>query len=141
VGTPPPRSDRRALDLPTGTVLVALSRRSQWPEFVADCVEHAERPLSGEKLFDELERVAATRICGRRSAESHGQTALAVPVWTAADTVACAIGLSAPTYLVDDELESRMRDSLVAAAQMLSGELGADEVPPIALELAWGVTH
>jgi DNA-binding IclR family transcriptional regulator len=141
VGTPPPRTDRRALDLPTGTVLVALSRRPQWAEFVADCVEHGERPLSSTKLFDELERVAATRICGRRSAEPHGQTALAVPVWTAAETVACAIGLSAPTYLVDGELEKRMYDALVGAAQRLSIELGADEVPPVARDLVWGVTH
>ncbi|MBX3195701.1 MAG: helix-turn-helix domain-containing protein [Microbacteriaceae bacterium] len=141
VGTPPPRADRRALDLPTGTVLVALSRRPQWPEFVTDCVEHAERPLSREKLFDELERVAMTGICGRRSSEPHGQTALAVPVWTAAETVACAIGVSAPTYLADEGLEKRMRDALVDAAQRLSVELGADDVPPVAPEFTWGVTH
>jgi DNA-binding IclR family transcriptional regulator len=141
VGTPPPRSDRRALDLPTGTVLVALSRRAQWSEFVADCVEHSERPLSREKLFDELERVAGSRICGRRSPDSHGQTAIAVPVWTAAENVACAIGLSAPTYLVEGDLENRMRDALVTAARQLSVELGADDVPPVADDFTWGVTH
>jgi DNA-binding IclR family transcriptional regulator len=62
-------------------------------------------------------------------------------VWTAAETVACAIGLSAPTYLVDGELEKRMYDALVGAAQRLSIELGADEVPPVARDLVWGVTH
>lgn len=141
VGTPPPRSDRRALDLPTGTVLVAFSRRTEWEAFIADCVEHSDGAVSSAELYDELEQVAATSICGRRSAEAHGQTAVAVPVWTAGDIVACAIGVSAPTYLVDEELEERIRTRLVTVAEELSHELGAAGIPPVAPRIHWGATR
>ena len=141
VGTPPPRSDRRALDLPTGTVLVALSRRTQWHEFISDCIEHADQPLSPAALLEALEQAAASNICGRRSSEPHRQTAVAVPVWTAADTVACAIGVSAPTYVMDDALERRILDALIPAAESLSRELGAVDVPPVARDFRWGETH
>jgi Transcriptional regulator len=141
VGTPPPRADRRALELPTGTVLVALTRRAEWEAFISDCLAHSSGAVTREELHRELERVGATGVCGRRSAEPHGQTAIAVPVWTAGETVACAIGVSAPTYLVDAALADHIRSRLVATARELSAELGASSVPEIPGEIDWGRTH
>ena len=97
--------------------------------------------VSPAELYEELERVAASSICGRRSAEANGQTAIAVPVWTAGDMVACAIGVSAPTYIVDDGLEELMRSALVTAARALSEELGAAAIPPVAQQIHWGTTR
>ncbi|HEU4849832.1 MAG TPA: helix-turn-helix domain-containing protein [Terrimesophilobacter sp.] len=138
VGTPPPRGDRRALDLPTGTVLVAFTRRQQWQDYADDVAGTDKGVLRG--LLEELERVEQDHVCGRRSIDPRGQTAIAVPVWSAGDAVPCALGVSAPTYLVDDALRERMLSALVAGAEELSRELGAAEVPSVARDLRWRET-
>lgn len=118
----------RAITLPTGRVLAAFTRSSEWPEFIEDaCGTRTGKKAS--RWHHELEATVSSGVCARRGSGMHGQLAIAVPVWTREQTVICSIGCSAPTALADDILPDRMLDALWEVSAGLSGGLGCEEIP------------
>lgn len=121
-----------ALIIPTGRVMVAMTRRQdEWPDFIDAPLpeESEESKWSAARWRDELQSVASTGLCVRRAKSAEGQTAVAVPIWARGPAVVCAIGSSAPGFLTTDELTQHMMDVLWSVAGELSATLGCERIP------------
>lgn len=121
-----------ALMLATGRVLVALTQQDRWPDFIQVSQEtQRTRDPSPEPSIEnwtaELDRIAATAVSTTKNPDPKGQTAIAVPVWGTGETVICAIGSSAPTFLADEKLTQQMATAVVDASRRISASLGVDE--------------
>lgn len=116
------------LELATGRVLVAFTAEADWARYVAGS-SGAEPRWSPRRWANELRQIQRAGVAARTTTDPRGACGLAVPVWTRDRTVVCAIGCSAPSFLVGDLLKQSTVDALWEAAKSLSAELGCSDIP------------
>jgi DNA-binding IclR family transcriptional regulator len=109
--------------LATGTLLVAMTRRSDWSAFVAD--QEASPEWSSSDRLAELTRTAETGISFKHAGDARGQelTALGVPVYGPGNAVVCSIGCSMTGHTQTDDL-ARTLDALWEVATELGVTIG-----------------
>lgn len=120
---------RDALARPTGRVLVAMTRRNDWDEFITEMLDRDNTRWSMEQWRAELDEIARTGVSVRRAADADGQAAIAVPVWAHGGSIVCALGSSAPGFLATDELLEQMLTVLWRTAEELSQQFGCETMP------------
>lgn len=116
------------LRMATGRVLVALTRESEWLEFIARTPD-VERGWSRRRWLNELRGIQRSGIAWKPAQGRNALIAMAVPIWTHGGSVVASIGCSAPAFLATSQSQAETLTTLRQAAVALSAELGCAEVP------------
>lgn len=126
--SPPAAKASHPFKLATGRLLVALTRQTEWHDFIGSAGD-AARGWSHARWTNHLAEVAQTGVCMKRARDANGDAALAVPIWASGAAVVCAIGCSSPGYFVTPELLESTLDALWEATTELSARLGCERLP------------
>lgn len=115
-----------ALEPAAGRVLVAMTRRSEWPDYIAAAAA-AEPDWTPQQWEGHLEQIAATGLCVKFDPRRY--LAVGVPVWSGDQVVICSLACAVPASLATPDLVQTTLDALWAATAQISPLLGCPELP------------
>lgn len=127
---PGPDGPTNPLSWATGRVVVGMSRKPDWPMFVATGGQ-AEQEWSADRWYVELEKISVSGLSVKRYRDASGQmlTSLGVPVCGPSGSVLCSVGCSMIGRQQGRDL-NRTLDVLWDVATALSEGLGGEMPRP-----------